>query len=330
MYEHLRNALLTELSIKFNVADINYIGNVLDKVCTDYTISEKTTALAVLDDTMPYLVKLYLASKRLEGCSDETLNNYFGILRIFFETVRKSPQDVQTNEIRMFLAQYQMQTKVSDISLDKYRQILCGFFTWCTDEEYIAKNPCKNIHKIKYEIKQRHALTRIQFEKLRRNCKSKRELAIIDVLYSTACRVSELTNMKFSDINNDGESINIIGKGNKHNTVYLNSVAQLSLEDYIQNERKGDSDYIFVSTRKPYKRLSKRSIETILSNIGKSINLHVYPHKVRHTTATIALKNGMPITQIQKMLGHSSVATTQIYAETSQEELAISHRQYVI
>ena len=330
MYEHLRNTFLTELSAKFSVADINYIGTLLDKVCADYTISEKETALAVLEDNIPYLVKLYLTTKTFEGRSNDTIDNYFGILRIFFETVRKSPKDVQTNDIRMFLAQYQMHNKVSNRTLDKYRQVLGGFFAWCTDEEYITKNPCKNIYKIKYETKQRHALTRKQFEKLRRNCKTKRDLAIIDVLYSTGCRASELINMKFSDIDMNTESIHIIGKGSKHNIVYLNSVAQLSLEDYINNERKGDSDYIFVSMRKPYDKLSRRSIEVALNKIGNSINIHAYPHLVRHTMATNAYKNGMDLYKIQKLLGHSSVTTTQIYAEMAQEDVALAHKQFVV
>lgn len=156
-------------------------------------------------------------------------------------------------------------------------------------------------------------------------------MAIIDTLFSTACRVSELANMKFSDIDTSNNSIHIIGKGNKHNTVYLNTNAILSLQDYIQNERKGTSDYIFVTQRKPYKRISVRTIQRLFDVIENKINLTLSPHIIRHTTATLAAKNGMPIEQIQKMLGHSSIATTQkIYVETLQEEVAMSHERYVI
>ena len=274
------------------------------------------------------MVKIYLTAKHFEGCSDNTIENYLNILRVFFETVRVSPQDVQTNTIRMFLMQYQAQKKVTNITLDKYRQVINSFFEWCVNEEYMTKNPCKNIHEIKHEIKQHHALTRRQFEIVRRKCKSKRDLAIVDVLFSTGCRVNELVNMKISDINTSDYSIHIIGKGNKHNTVYLNDTAQLSLEDYMVNERQGNSDYIFVSERKPHGKLTPRAIQMMFNNMG--LTFKVYPHKIRHTTATIALKNGMPITQIQKMLGHSSVATTQRYAETSQDEVAIAHSKYVI
>ena len=329
MYEHLRSTFLTALIPYFDSANINQIGSVLDKVANDYDISEKTTALAVVDCDIPKLVKVYLASKQLEGVSENTIDLYENRLRLFFEEMRMLPQDVTTNNIRMFLLQYQVRNKISDRTLDKFRQILNCFFDWCLNEEYISKNPCKNIKEIKYEVKPRRALTRLQLEQVRRSCKTKRDLAIVDVLYSTGCRVTELVNMKFSDINFDDNSVKIIGKGKKHNTVYLNTNAQISLNEYM-SERKGDSEYVFVSKKVPYTQLSTRTIETIFSEIAEQLNIKLSPHIIRHTSATLALQSGMPLPQVQKMLGHSSVATTQIYAETSQEELAISHKKYVV
>ena len=330
MYEHLRNAFLSELMIRYNVEDVNYIGVLLDKICSNYNISEKETALMVAEDTIGHIVRTYLASKKLEGLANSTIKNYGNQLKIFFEMIQKIPQDITTNDIRMYLYQYQLQEKISDRTLDKHRERLNCFFEWCVNEEYITRNPCRNIHKIRYEEKQRHALTRLQLEQIRRLCESKRDLAIIDILFSTGCRVSELINMKFSDLN-DSTSINIIGKGNKHNIVYFNTNAILSLQDYINNERKGNSDYIFVTQRYPYKQISVRTVQRLFNIMGNEIGLTLSPHIIRHTTATIAVKNGMPITQVQKMLGHSSVATTQrIYVETSQEEVAISHEKYVI
>ena len=248
---------------------------------------------------------------------------YANRLRIFFQEVCKHPKDIETNEIRLFLATYQQRYKISDQTLDKFRQILNCFFEWCLNEEYIHKNPCKNIKEIKYESKPRRALTRYQLEQVRRACKTKRDLAIVDVLYSTGCRVTELVNMKFSDI--CGESISIIGKGKKHNTVYLNTNAQISLNDYLK-ERKGNSEYIFVANKSPYNQLSVRGIQRIIGNLADGLS----PHILRHTSATLALQSGMSITQVQKMLGHASVNTTQIYAETSQEDVAQSHKKYVI
>ena len=158
---------------------------------------------------------------------------------------------------------------------------------------------------------------------------TKRDLAIVDVLYSTGCRVTELVNMRFWDIDTDQSSIKILGKGKKHNTVYLNETAKLSLEDYLA-ERKGDSEYLFVSDRSPYGQLNVRTVQHLFATIGKKLNIKLSPHIIRHTSATLALQSGMSITQVQKMLGHSSVNTTQIYAETTQEDVAAAHKRYVI
>ena len=330
MYEHLRNELLMELQPHFDSSTIDLILNKLDKVSADYEIAEKVTSLAVIEDDIPRIVKTYLASKKLEGATDSTIDNYGTVLKVFFGELRKDVQDIETNEIRLFLATYQMNNGVSNRTLDKYHQVLNAFFTWCTDEEYLVKNPCRNIKEIKYEAKQRHSLTRFQLERLRRACHTKRELAIVDVLYSTGCRVSELINMKFSDVNEPEHSIGIIGKGRKHNTVYLNDNAQISLGDYLK-ERQGDSEYIFVSDRKPHGKLSVRAVEVLIKTLGKEIGVETLsPHILRHTSATLALQSGMPLTQVQKMLGHSSPNTTQIYAETSQSDIATSHQRYVV
>ena len=329
MYEHLRNDFLSELMPHFAAEEIETIGRILDRAAANYDVKEKETSLVLYDDETTRLVKIYLSSKKLEGLSDNTIENYAGRLRIFFETVARPPKDIQTNEIRMFLVTYQIQNGISDRSLDKYRQILSSFFEWCVNEEYISKNPCKNIKEIKYEVEPRHSLTRYQLEQVRRACETPRDLAVVDILYSTGCRVAELVNMKLSDINTKDNSVQIIGKGKKHNIVYLNEKAQISLSDYMA-VRKGDSEYIFLSERAPYKQISTRTVELLFSRIGEALNVKLTPHILRHTSATLALQSGMPITQVQKMLGHANVNTTQIYAETSQEEIASSHKKYVI
>lgn len=329
MYEHLRNSLQVELSTRYGALDLEWILSTLDRVAADYDVTKKETSLAVIDDEATKLVKIYLSSKKLEGLSDVTIKNYASHLKVFFEDVRTAPGEIETNEIRLFLVQYQQKNKISDRSLDKFRQILNSFFDWLLNEEYITKNPCRNIKEIKYEVEPRKSLTRFQLERLRRTCATKRDLAIVDVLYSTGCRVTELINMKFSDVDFNENSISIVGKGKKHNTVYLNTNAQISLNEYLE-ERKGDSEYLFTSERKPYGQLSSRTIERIFKEMGEKLGYKLTPHILRHTSATLALQNGMDITQVQKMLGHSSVNTTQIYAETSQEEVAISHKKYVI
>lgn len=329
MYEHMRNAFATEIAKILNRDDVDIVLAKLDKVAADYDISEKSTEIMVLDDIFPQIAKTYIAVKNLEGCSHNTIELYGRQLKNFFEWVGKLPEDITTNDIRLFLAGYKTQRGVSDRTLDKYRQIIRGFFTWATDEEYIMKNPCRNIKEIKYEITPRRALTRFQFEKLRRACRTKRDIAIVDVLYSTGCRVSELTNMRLSDVDFVEKTVKIVGKGNKHNTVYLNTNAQLSLEDYLKS-RDDDSDYLFVSERKPHDRINSRTVEHVFNLLSQDVNFRVTPHIIRHTTATLGLQSGMKITEVQKMLGHSSVNTTQIYAETSQEDVRAAHLKYVI
>ena len=329
MYEHLRNSVQVELSAYFKPEDMEKILATLDRAAANYEITEKETALTVFDDEIHKLANIYLSSKKLEGLSDKTIEMYANRLRIFFNMVGRKPEEIETNEIRLFLVQYQQQHNVSDRTLDKFRQVLNGFFDWCLNEEYITKNPCRNIKEIKFEVEPRRSLTRFQLERVRRTCASKRDLAIVDVLYSTGCRVTELVNMKFSDVDFNENSIAIVGKGKKHNTVYLNTNAQISLNEYI-NDRKGNSEYLFTSERQPYDQLSSRTVERIFKEMGEKLGYKLTPHILRHTSATLALQNGMEITQVQKMLGHASVNTTQIYAETAQEEVANSHRKYVI
>lgn len=329
MYEHLRNCFLLELTPQFDNDEIERILRALDKAAANYDITEKVTALAVIDDTNMKIARFYLASKKQEGCADATIKSYADTLRLMFAFIEKPLEEIQVNDVRMYLAQYQQQRGTSNRTMDKYRQTIGGFFEWALNEEYITKNPCRNIKGIKYTAKQRKSLTRLQLERLRRSCKTKRDLAIIDVLYSTACRVSELTNMKLTDVDFQNGKIEIIGKGNKPNTVYLNDAARLSLEDYLA-ERNDDSEYLFVGLRKPHGKIDKRSVEHVFAKLGKQFNMQLCPHMIRHTSATLALKGGMTITQVQKMLGHASVNTTQIYAETSQEDVAEAHRRYVV
>lgn len=329
MYEHLRNDFVMKLSRTYTRAQTIEIAAMLDSVAADYEISAKSTELAIVENTAPHVVMIYLSSKRLEGLSDATIDNYYGVLRNFFDIVQKEPEKITTNDLRMFFVTYKTRFEVSDRTLDKYRQILNVFFAWLVDEEYISKNPCKNISAFRYEATPRKSLSRIQLEMLRRLCKDPRDLAIVDMLFSTGCRVNELVNMKLSDIDIENRSIHIIGKGRKHNTVYINDNAFLSLKAYLE-ARKGDSDYIFLSERAPYGRISTRSVQNILKGYESQIGARLSPHIMRHTMATLSLKAGMKITEVQKVLGHANVSTTQIYAETLQEDVMNAHRRYVV
>lgn len=329
MYEHFRNEVAAKLSVGMSLEKVNYVLSVIDGIMQDYEITEKSTSLVVYTGNFPKLAELFLQSKRLEGLSPNSEKLYRGRLRIFFETMNKGPEKITTNDIRCFLVNYKRHRNLSDVSLDKFRQIINVFFTWCVDEEYLVKNPCRNIKEIKFEYKPRKALTRMELEKLRRACECKRDLAIIDTLYSTGCRVSELVNMKLSDINTEDKSISILGKGKKYNTCYFNTNAQISLNEYIES-RKDNSSYLFVQKRRRNEHISTRAVEVIVKETGKKVGLDITPHILRHTCATLSLQSGMPLTQVQKMLGHASPDTTLIYAEVLQDDIRNSHSKFVI
>ena len=330
MYEHFRKEITLGLSNIISNRDLLVVLSVIDKVAENYEVSERETHLAVLrSGEFPEIAKMYLVAKHIEGLAKTTLDFCKGRLELFFRYVQKDVFEVTTNDIRIFLNQYEVQHKVKDVTLEKTRECINGFYQWLVDEDYLAKNPCKQIPKIKCEYKQRQALTQIELETLRRKCQNPRDLAMVDVLYSTGVRVTELVNMKLSDVDWEDHSIHIIGKGKKHHTVYLNANAILSLTKWLE-VRDSDEDYIFTSFRDPYRQLSTRMVEVTLGRLGEGFKKPVSPHIIRHTTATRALQNGMPVDQVQKLLNHSSLMTTQRYAETLQSDVKTAHSKYVI
>lgn len=253
-------------------------------------------------------------------------------LKNFFFIVRKPPESITANDIRIYMYRYQELHKITNRSLDKIRQVINGFFQWCQDEEYIIKNPAKTINKIKYEVKPRKSLNQIELEYIRRSCSTLRETAIVEVLYSTGCRVSELSVLKISDVDFVEKKIHLFGKGNKHRYSYLNAKAEVSLKEYLKS-RKDNCEYLFITERKPIKNLNKEAIEKIIRNISEKTfgsNKRITPHVFRHTTATTAMKNGMPVQSIQMMLGHSRIDTTMIYAHTDESSIKYEHEKSII
>lgn len=332
MYEEMRRSFVTALS---RIEDMNAatVVRVLDQVAADYQIVRKSSEEVSTSEEMPEIARSYLACKKMGGLTEETLKGYKTVLTVFFKWTNKQPQFITTNEIREFLYEYQEKKKVSYRTIDKYREYIVRFFSWAHEEGYLAKNPAKNIKAIKYEEKPREALTQVDLEYLRMACTSLRDLAIIEFLYSTGARVSEVCTVKKSDINWYEKSVRLFGKGRKYRTSFLNAKAEVALLKYL-SERSDSNSYLFVTSKRPYRNLSKDGIEKIVRNIAKrasdNIEKHITPHILRHTMATTALQRGMPIADISKLLGHESIDTTMIYAKSSLEDVHSGHKKHIV
>ncbi len=332
MYEQMRNEFLTTLSGEQHI-DIATVLRVLDQVVMNYEIQPKEVNVIVFEGELPEIARTYLICKKMAGLSDGTLENYKIILNVFFKEVKRLPQFITANEIREFLYAYQEKRSVSRRTVDKYREYIARFFTWAYNEGYIPDNPARNIAAIKYEEKPREALTQVELEYLRMACVTERERAIIEFLYSTGARVSELTTLKKSDVNWYEKSVRLFGKGWKHRVSFLNAKAEVALIKYLDS-RDDNCEHLFVSMKKPYRNLSKDAVEKIVRNIARrasnKVGKHITPHILRHTTATMALQSGMPIADISKLLGHESIDTTMIYAKSSLEDVRSGHKKHIV
>lgn len=334
MYEEFRFRFISSILPKLTKEEIEIIQTELDKVSNDYNFTKKETSLVPYVETVPKLVDLYIACKLTEGLSKGTLYNYKAMLSIFFRAIRKSPEAIEKNDIRVFLFKYQELTLVTNRTLDKYREYISSFFQWAFTEKYIPNNPAATIKPIKYETRERQALTLTELEYIRNACKTLREKAIIEVLYSTGCRVSELASIQKSDINWSTYEVHLFGKGKKHRYSFLNPKAMVSLEAYL-NSRTDENPFLFVSEYAPYKELHKAGIEKIVRLIMERVDTskvskHVTPHVIRHTTATTALQSGMSMETISKLLGHENISTTMIYAKVSNDDVRRDHQKYIV
>lgn len=332
MYEQFKNQLLTALASSFTVEQLQLISYKLDVIADNYSIKAAEKSLAILGrEEMVKLVKTYLVVRNMEGLSVKTLESYYLHLKNFTNAMRKPVKELTANDIRLYLFHYQQRHDITNRSLEAVRGCLATFFQWATNEKYLEQNPMLNIKPIKYEKRPREALSQMDLEYVRRACSSKRETAIVEVLYSTGCRVSELTGIKLSDIDWASHSVALLGKGNKHRTSYINAKAEVAVKEYLK-DRKNKSEYLFCNERGGT-QMKKDNVEKIIRGISTRsglVNKKISPHVFRHTTATQALRAGMPVQDIQQLLGHSSIATTMIYATTSADAVAAGHKKFVV
>ena len=275
------------------------------------------------------MIESFISSKEIEGCSDRTIKYYKEIIDKFNDSFDKSIKKITTEEIRSYLSNYKEMSTCGSTTIDNIRRVLSSFFSWLEDEDYIIKSPIRRIHRIKTPTTVKEVLTDENLEKLRDECENIRDLSLIELLISTGMRVGELVNLNISNLNFEDRSCIVLGKGNKEREVYFDAKTKLHLKEYI-SKRNDTNDALFVSLREPHQRLSISGIELIVRNLGVNTNINkVHPHKFRRTLATMAIDKGMPVEQVQKLLGHVKIETTMHYAMVNQSNVKISHRRYI-
>ena len=275
------------------------------------------------------MIEAFISSKQIEGCSDRTIKYYKEIIDKFNDNFDKSIKKLTTEEIRSYLSNYKEMSSCGSTTIDNIRRVLSSFFSWLEDEDYIIKSPIRRIHRIKTPTTVKEVLTDENLEKLRDECENIRDLSLIELLISTGMRVGELVNLNISNLNFEDRSCIVLGKGNKEREVYFDAKTKLHLKEYI-SKRNDNNDALFVSLREPHQRLSISGIELIVRNLGVNTNINkVHPHKFRRTLATMAIDKGMPVEQVQKLLGHVKIETTMHYAMVNQSNVKISHRRYI-
>lgn len=303
------------------------VSEILHLALYEYNVLPQETGLVASD--LEEKIILYLQVKKLENYSQYTLKNYFYTLSKFSDFIKKPVATINKNDIRFFLANCYPHCKASTVN----SKIFClkGFFQWLTDEEIIPKNPARLIKETKIPKRLRKSLNIQELEKLRLACRDERDRALLEFLFATGCRVSEVVDTNISDLDLNNNSLKVIGKGNKQRLVYYNDKTKLYIENYL-NTRRDNDDALFVSKRFPYNRMGKRGIECVIAKIGERAKLgkDVYPHLIRHTMATLGLRAGANITTIQHLLGHTSPATTETYAEESDTNLKHEYNQHFI
>lgn len=290
---------------------------------------EVTTVANDTENLEQDLVELFLSAKRIEGCSEKTLKYYNATIQAMLTCVGKGVRHIVTDDVRSYLTEYQEKNQSSKVTIDNIRRILSSFFSWLEDEDYILKSPVRRIHKVKTGTNIKETYTDEALELMRDSCTELRDLAIIDMLASTGMRVGEMVLLNRADINFNERECVVFGKGDKERIVYFDARTKIHLQNYL-NSRRDENPALFVSLQKPHKRLQISGIEVRLREYGKRLGLSkVHPHKFRRTLATMAIDKGMPIEQLQQLLGHRRIDTTLQYAMVKQSNVKIAHRKYI-
>lgn len=314
--------ILNEMAEYLNISQMKKLQEVLLKNMQE---SEE-----IISETTNYdYLEMFIAAKKIEGCSDRTVAYYKSTVEHLLQCIDTPIRKITTDEIRGYLAKYQEKGRCSKTTVDNIRRNISSFFSWLEEEDYILKSPMKRIHKIKTVQPVKETISDELIERLRDACLCKRDLAMVDLLYSTGIRVGELVRLNIDDISFEERECVVFGKGDKERRVYFDAKAKLHLQDYLK-ERNDNNPALFVSLDAPHQRLKISGVEIRIRSLGRSINAEkIHPHKFRRTMATRAIDKGMPIEQVQKILGHSQIDTTMQYAMVNQNNVKNAHRKYI-
>ena len=314
--------ILNEMSEYLSITQMKKLQEVILKVFAE----EDADKVEIPNEEF---LKMFLDAKKIEGCSERTLQYYKVTVEHLLSQTEVAVRKITTEEIRAYLAEYQKNSQCTNVTIDNIRRNISSFFSWLEEEDYILKSPMKRIHKIKTKTVVKSVISDEGIEKLRDSCTEIRDLAIIDLLYSTGIRVGELVNLNIDDIDLEGRECVVYGKGDKERRVYFDAKAKVHLKEYIE-KRNDSNSALFVTLDAPHDRLKISGVEIRLRQLGRQLDLEkIHPHKFRRTMATRAIDKGMPIEQVQKILGHSQIDTTMQYAMVNQNNVKTSHQKYM-
>ena len=329
MKKTLINQIQTEMSGVLNNAQRQKLSEVLEHCFFYVGIVALDNENLIQSKSNQTLKEEFLSAKQVEGCSERSVSYYSSTLDNLIKTLGKPFNQIETEDLRVYLSEYQKKNDASKQTIDNIRRILSSFFTWLEDEDYILKSPVRRIHKIKSMKQVKETYSDEALERLRDNCKTIRDLALIDMLASTGMRVGELVKLNRVDVDFVNRECVVLGKGSKERVVYFDARTKLHLQNYL-NSRTDDNEALFVSLLEPHNRLEIAGVEIMLRKLGKSLEINkVHPHKFRRTLATRAIDKGMPIEQVQKLLGHQKIDTTMEYAIVDQQNVKNSHKKYL-
>ena len=314
--------VLNEMSEYLSIAQMKKLQEVIFKTFAENEASKTN----ISNDEF---LNMFLAAKRIEGCSGRTIKYYQATVNHLLAHIETNVRKITTEEIREYLSNYQQWNHCSNVTIDNVRRNISSFFSWLEEEDYILKSPMRRIHKIKTKTIVKSVISDEGIEHLRDHCRVKRDLAIIDLLYSTGMRVGELVNLNIGDVDLEGRECVVYGKGNKERRVYFDAKAKVHLKEYIES-RCDTNEALFVTLDAPFDRLKISGVEIRLRQLGRRLGLErIHPHKFRRSMATRAIDKGMPIEQVQKILGHSQIDTTMQYAMVNQNNVKTSHQKYM-